>query len=277
MSHGWEPASEPFRVTEAEGVRLISLNGLPAAEAFEAHAAATGQTLDPAAPIPFFLHNILGIETASGHKLRVPLAIFDDGAVLCAAEVPQDCDRQDHAQQPSIDRRGGAVRGRRRARGAQWPQASGGAVLRLRRDAAAHGPGLRARAVSRSGPAGGRGSHGVQYPRPDRPGGGSVPGLPQLHGGRLPASRPSDRPASLQRLVNALSEREGATRAAEALARAVGAEALLILIRDPDSGAIVPAPGFPRTLPGGPTWRAFLNGLRASGRIRHGGRLSGPT
>lgn len=90
VSHGWESASEPFRVTEAEGARLISLNGFPAAEAFQAHATATGQTLDTAAPIPFFLHNILGIETAAGQKLRVPLAIFDDGAVLCAAEIPQD-------------------------------------------------------------------------------------------------------------------------------------------------------------------------------------------
>jgi hypothetical protein len=90
VSHGWEPASEPFRVTEASGMKLVSLNGLPAAEVFQAHAADTGQTLKPDAPIPFFLHNILGIDTANGHKLRVPLAILDDGALLCAAEVPQD-------------------------------------------------------------------------------------------------------------------------------------------------------------------------------------------
>jgi len=90
VSHGWEPASEPYRVTEADGVKLISLNGLPAAEVFQAHAAETGQKLDPEAPIPFFLHNILGIDTAGGHKLRVPLAILEDGAVLCASEPPQD-------------------------------------------------------------------------------------------------------------------------------------------------------------------------------------------
>ena len=90
VSHGWEPASEPYRVTEAQGLKLISLNGLPAAEVFQAHAAETGQKLDPEAPIPFFLHNILGIDTASGHKLRVPLAILEDGAVLCASEAPQD-------------------------------------------------------------------------------------------------------------------------------------------------------------------------------------------
>lgn len=89
VRHGWAPASAPFRVTEAEGMRLIGLNGLPAAEVFEAHAARTGQSLDPAAPIPFFLHNVLGIESGDSHRLRVPLAILPDRSVLCAAEVPQ--------------------------------------------------------------------------------------------------------------------------------------------------------------------------------------------
>jgi hypothetical protein len=88
VSHGWEPASDPFRVTEAEGLRLVSLNGLPAVEAFEEHAAATGDKLDRASPIPFFLQNILGIDTGSGYRLRVPLAVHDDGSVHCAAEVP---------------------------------------------------------------------------------------------------------------------------------------------------------------------------------------------
>jgi hypothetical protein len=89
VRHGWAPASAPFRVTDADGMRLISLNGLPAAEAFEAHAMATGQKLNRDAPIPFFLHNILGIEAGDSHRLRVPLAILPDGSVQCAAEVPQ--------------------------------------------------------------------------------------------------------------------------------------------------------------------------------------------
>jgi hypothetical protein len=89
VRHGWAPGSTPFRVTEADGMRLISLNGLPAAEAFEAHALATGQQLDRTAPIGFFLHNILGIEAGDSHRLRVPLAVMEDGSVLCAAEVPK--------------------------------------------------------------------------------------------------------------------------------------------------------------------------------------------
>lgn len=79
-----------------------------------------------------------------------------------------------------------------------------------------------------------------------------------MHGCRLSAPSLAADPATAQRLANALSEREGRGEAAEALAKALGAEALLILVRDPDCGAITPAPGFCRTLPGGPTWRAFL-------------------
>ena len=88
VGHGWTPASKPFRVTAAEGTRVVSLNGVPAVEAFEAHAAATAQTFNREAPLPFFLHNILGIDTGSGHRLRVPLAVAPDGAVTCAAEIP---------------------------------------------------------------------------------------------------------------------------------------------------------------------------------------------
>lgn len=88
VGHGWSPASKAFRVTEATGPRVVSLNGVPAIEAFEEHARATEQRLDRANPLPFFLHNILGIDTANGHRLRVPLVVNDDGSINCAAEIP---------------------------------------------------------------------------------------------------------------------------------------------------------------------------------------------
>lgn len=88
VGHGWEPASKALRVTEARGALLVSLNGLPAARAFERHADETKQRFDLAAPLPFFLHNILGIEVGENHRLRVPLSVTPEGAVLCAAEVP---------------------------------------------------------------------------------------------------------------------------------------------------------------------------------------------
>lgn len=88
VSHGWIPASPPLRVTEAAGSRLIGLNGAPAVHAFEDHAEATGQTLSRKDPLPFMLHNVLGIESNGQYRLRVPLGIGDDGSVSCAAAVP---------------------------------------------------------------------------------------------------------------------------------------------------------------------------------------------
>lgn len=88
VGHGWQPATAPMRVTEAEGFRLISLNAIPTVEIFQEHAEKTGQPFDTAQPVPFFLHNILGIDTGQGYKLRVPLSINSDGSVNCAAEIP---------------------------------------------------------------------------------------------------------------------------------------------------------------------------------------------
>lgn len=84
VSHGWEPAGPPLRVTEADGMRLVSLNDAPAVHAFEDHAAAIGRPFDPADPLPFFLHTAIGIRTHRGYRLRVPLAVHDDGSIGCA-------------------------------------------------------------------------------------------------------------------------------------------------------------------------------------------------
>ncbi len=86
--HGWKPSSQGFRVTEAESSRVISLNAAPAVDAFEDHALATSQQFDQTDPLPFFLHNIVGIDTEGGHKLRVPLGIAEGGGIVCAAEIP---------------------------------------------------------------------------------------------------------------------------------------------------------------------------------------------
>ncbi|MEO5696244.1 MAG: FIST N-terminal domain-containing protein [Burkholderiaceae bacterium] len=89
VSHGWVPTGPGFRVTEANGMRVLGLNGMPAVTAFEQHAADTGQAFDRADPLPFFLHNIIGIKGASGYRLRVPLGVDADGSISCAAAVPQ--------------------------------------------------------------------------------------------------------------------------------------------------------------------------------------------
>ncbi|MDQ6733806.1 MAG: FIST C-terminal domain-containing protein [Nitrospirota bacterium] len=88
LCHGWIPASPTMRVTESQGAILQSINAVPAVEAFRQHARATNQRFDEAEPQHYFLHNIIGIDTGSGHKLRVPLTLHADGSITMAAEVP---------------------------------------------------------------------------------------------------------------------------------------------------------------------------------------------
>lgn len=89
VRHGWQPAGKGMRVTESQGTRLVSLNAIAATEVVAEYAETTGQTFDVGDPLPFFLHNVIGIETGTGHKLRVPLVAHADGSISCAAEVPE--------------------------------------------------------------------------------------------------------------------------------------------------------------------------------------------
>jgi hypothetical protein len=86
--HGWLPAGDPLRVTETAASCVVSLNVAPAVEAFEEHAATTNQRFDRENLLPFFLHNVVGVRTDEGHKLRVPLGANRDGGIQFAAEVP---------------------------------------------------------------------------------------------------------------------------------------------------------------------------------------------
>ena len=87
-AHGWKPVGEKMRVTEVDGMKLVSLNARPAIEVFLDHAKSTGQQLEVDNPIPFFLHNIIGIEIAGNYKLRVPLGVLPDGSITMASDIP---------------------------------------------------------------------------------------------------------------------------------------------------------------------------------------------
>ncbi|MCU1533311.1 MAG: hypothetical protein JWO49_2882 [Arthrobacter sp.] len=115
VKHGWQAVGAPLRVTQAEGTRLISLNAMPAADVFEEHAQALGLLFDRDNPLPFFLHNVIGIDTGGGYKIRVPLSLEADGSINCAAEVPTGatvyimgtslesaCDAASHAAQAAV-------------------------------------------------------------------------------------------------------------------------------------------------------------------------------
>lgn len=88
VRHGWKPASDSMRVTEAEGSRLVSMNAIPSVDVLEEYADRSQQRFDPEAPLPFFLHNAIGIDTGTAYKLRVPLTTNDDGSLTCASDIP---------------------------------------------------------------------------------------------------------------------------------------------------------------------------------------------
>jgi signal transduction histidine kinase len=63
---------------------------------------------------------------------------------------------------------------------------------------------------------------------------------------------------ALDALVDALAEPESRLQAAARLAATLRCEEILLLVRDPETRAFVPAAGMPKTLRGGPQWRRFL-------------------
>lgn len=65
-------------------------------------------------------------------------------------------------------------------------------------------------------------------------------------------------PHPLRPLVDALAQEAGRAEAAAALARALGAQLLLLYVRDPEINVMLPAPGMPKTLAAGPSFRELL-------------------
>jgi signal transduction histidine kinase/ActR/RegA family two-component response regulator len=59
-------------------------------------------------------------------------------------------------------------------------------------------------------------------------------------------------------LVSALACAERRPMAAAALAAALGCDRLVLFVRDPALGVLLPAAGMPKTFPGGALWRQFL-------------------
>ncbi|MEO7215765.1 FIST N-terminal domain-containing protein [Mucilaginibacter sp.] len=115
-AHGWKPVGSRMRVTETDGMKLVSLNGRSAVELFKDHAETTGQNFNADEPISFFLHNIIGIEVAGDYKLRVPLAVLPDGSVAMASDIPNGAyvsfmaTDNDCSKQAAVEAAAGAIK-----------------------------------------------------------------------------------------------------------------------------------------------------------------------
>lgn len=69
----------------------------------------------------------------------------------------------------------------------------------------------------------------------------------------------------LLKLIAGLSDRDDRFEAAKKLAGYFGCSYLLIFIIDQEIGVLLPAPGFPQTLPDGRAWQSFINNCPANG------------
>lgn len=87
--HSWSPVTESMLVTESIGRDLVSVDNRPAVDIFREYASRSGQYLDVQKPRPFLIHNLIGIDTSAGYKLRLPLQINQDGSVRCATAIPE--------------------------------------------------------------------------------------------------------------------------------------------------------------------------------------------
>jgi signal transduction histidine kinase/CheY-like chemotaxis protein len=75
-------------------------------------------------------------------------------------------------------------------------------------------------------------------------------------------------------LLVSLADRPRRADAVRAIASLLGVESLWFLVRDAELGVLLPAPGLPQTLPGGPAWKAFVDRCLVPGR--HEGRVDLP-
>jgi signal transduction histidine kinase len=73
------------------------------------------------------------------------------------------------------------------------------------------------------------------------------------------------RRASTLELVALLADVANRADAAAVLAERLGVETLLLFVRDAQLPVLLPAPGFPQTLPGGRSWRDFLDQCKVPG------------
>ncbi|MBI4086909.1 FIST C-terminal domain-containing protein [Candidatus Kaiserbacteria bacterium] len=86
--HGWQPVGNPRTVTKAKGTTLYELDGKPAFAIYEDYfgdrAGDFKKTLSLAA-----VSYPLGMKVADmdAYMIRVPLAVQDDGSIVCGAEV----------------------------------------------------------------------------------------------------------------------------------------------------------------------------------------------
>ncbi|MBE7482966.1 MAG: FIST C-terminal domain-containing protein [Polyangiaceae bacterium] len=89
VSHGLTAGCDSMIVTRASDNVLYEINSRPAVRAYEDFAASLGAPFTPETRDAFMITHEIGMLTPSGeHKIRAPLKVTDEGALVLASEVP---------------------------------------------------------------------------------------------------------------------------------------------------------------------------------------------
>lgn len=89
-AHGLAPASKRMTVTKAKGSSLIEIDGRPAFEAYQAHAATKGVTLTEANRGAFLIGNEIGVYFLDNlHHARAPVGVETDGSLKLVADITE--------------------------------------------------------------------------------------------------------------------------------------------------------------------------------------------
>lgn len=88
--HGLAPASKQMKVTRAEGSKLIEIDGRPAYEAYQAHAAERGVTLTAENRGKYLIGNEIGVFFLDSlHHARAPVGVEADGTLSLVADISE--------------------------------------------------------------------------------------------------------------------------------------------------------------------------------------------
>ncbi|MCK5332388.1 FIST C-terminal domain-containing protein [Candidatus Parcubacteria bacterium] len=92
VRHGWVPIGNPMKVTKSQGAIIEEIDGKPALSIYEDYfGEEEAKSLKNEALAKMALTYPLGMTTADNDELllRAPISADDNGAITCAAEVPE--------------------------------------------------------------------------------------------------------------------------------------------------------------------------------------------
>lgn len=91
VRHGWEPIGLPMKITKSEGAVLKEVDNKPAVRIYEDYFGKKAEELkkEPLARMAITYPLGMKIEASDEFLIRDPITVNEEGAITCAAEVPE--------------------------------------------------------------------------------------------------------------------------------------------------------------------------------------------